>query len=94
MSTQQERPNLNEIAKMLAGGKITPEQACSLIEEFRDAGGNLDLEEIDAENEQQKGFHEIAWTLADWKITTEEACSVFEEWIDEWQARENLVNSK
>jgi hypothetical protein len=80
---QQEHPNLNEIAKKLADGKIMPEQACSLIEAFRDAGGNLDLEEIDAENEQQKGFHEIAWVLADWKITTEEACDALNEWLGE-----------
>ena len=83
---EQEQQNLSEIAKMLADGKITPEQACSLIEELRDAG--TPLEEIDAdaeEEERQKGFNEIAWTIADWKITTEEACDVFNEWLDEWK---------
>ena len=70
---------------MLADGKITPEQACSLIEEFRDAGAKL--EEIHAENEQQKGFNEIAWILADWKITTEQACDAFKDWLDEWKQR-------
>jgi hypothetical protein len=32
--------------------------------------------------------------LADGKITLEQACDLFKERIDEWQARENLVNSK
>jgi threonine dehydrogenase-like Zn-dependent dehydrogenase len=82
MSEQQEQQNLNEFAKMLADGKITPEQACSLIEELRDA--DPCLEEIDAQNEQQKCFNEIAWVFADWKITTEEACDLFKEWLDEW----------
>jgi hypothetical protein len=82
MSEQQEQQNLNEFAKMLADGKITPEQACSLIEELRDA--DQCHEEIDAQNEQQKCFNEIAWVFADWKITTEEACDLFKEWLDEW----------
>ena len=68
-----------EIAEQLADEKITPEQACSLIEELRDVGISADA--MDAQNEQQKGFNEIAAVLADWKITTEEACGLFTEWI-------------
>ncbi len=83
MNRQQEQQNLSEIAKILVDGKITPEQACSLIEELRDAGERL--EEIDAQNEQQKCFNEIAWVFADYKITTEEACDMFKEWLDEWK---------
>ena len=93
MSTQQEpRKSFNEIAELLAGSKITPEQACSIIEDRRDTGINAD--EMDAQNEEQKGFNEIAAVLADWKITTEEARDLFKEWIDERQARENRVNSR
>jgi len=83
MSRQEERPNLSEIANMLVDGKITPEQACSLIEGVRDAGERL--EEIDAQNEQQKCFNEIAWVFADRKIATEEARGLFKEWLDEWK---------
>lgn len=80
---EQEKQNLSEIAKMLADGKITPEQACSLIEELRDAGTPLEEIDADAEEEQQNGFNEIASSFADWKITTEEACDLFKEWLDE-----------
>jgi hypothetical protein len=94
MSTQQEeqQTHFKEIAKMLADGKITPELACSMIEELRDVGILADdiLDPENLEQEKQKGFNEIAGVLSDWKITTEEACEVFVEWLDEWQARENL----
>lgn len=79
---QEQRTRFNEIAEMLADGKITTEQACSLIEELRDAGIIADA--MNAQNEQQKGFNEIAAVLADWKITTEEACGLFTEWMTEW----------
>jgi hypothetical protein len=82
MNTPQKQPkHFNEIAEQLADEKITPEQACSLIEELRDVGIIADA--MDAQNEQQKGFNEIAAGLADWKITTEEACGLFTEWISE-----------
>lgn len=76
-----EPEHFNEIAEQLADEKITPEQACSMIEELRDAGIIADA--TDAQNEQQKGFNEIAMGLADWKITTEEACDLFAEWMTE-----------
>ena len=80
MNTPQEQPkHFNEIAEQLADEKITPEQACSMIEELRDAGIIADA--MDAQNGQQKGFNEIAAVLADWKITTEEACELFTEWM-------------
>ena len=79
MNTPQK--HFNEIAEQLADEKITPEQACSLIEELRDAGIIADA--MDTQNEQQKGFNEIAAVLADWQITTEEACELFTEWISE-----------
>jgi len=75
--------HFNEIAEQLADEKITPEQACSLIEELRDARCGIIADAMDAQNEQQKGFNEIAAALADWKITTEEACGLFTEWIRE-----------
>jgi hypothetical protein len=49
-SKQQEQQNYFKIAEMLVDGKITPEQACSLIADLRDAGYT---EEMDAQNEQQ-----------------------------------------
>jgi hypothetical protein len=86
-ATPQEQPkHFNDIANMLADGKITPEQACSMIETLRDAGIIADdiLDpEPEQEQEQQKGFNEIAGLFADWKITTEEACDLFTEWMTE-----------
>ena len=83
MNTPQKQPkHFNEIAEQLADEKITPEQACSLIEELRDVGIIADA--MDAQNEQQKGFNEIAAGLADWKITTEEACGLFTELMTAW----------
>ena len=80
-SDEDEPEHFNEIAEQLADEKITPEQACSMLEELRDAGIIADA--TDAQNEQQKGFNEIAMGLADWKITTEEACDLFAEWMTE-----------
>ena len=89
MSTQQEeqQTHFNEIAKMLADGKITPEQACSMIEKTRDIKIFADdiLEPKNREEEKQKGFNEIAGVYADYKVTTEEACEGFVEWIEEWK---------
>ena len=90
MNTQQEQQKyFNEIAEQLADEKIRPEQACSLIEELRDAGIIADdiLDPENLEQEKQKGFNELAGILADWKITTEEACEVFVEWIEEWKSK-------
>jgi polyhydroxyalkanoate synthesis regulator phasin len=84
-TSQEQQKHFNEIADMLAEEEITTEQACSLIEDLRDAGKIAD--EMDTEEEQQKGFNEIAWILADWKITTEEACQLFNEWLDEWKPK-------
>ena len=83
---QEQQKHFNEIAEMLSDGKITPEQACSMIEKLRDLGILADdiLEPENQEQEKQKGFNEIAGVLADWKITTEEACEVFVEWISEY----------
>jgi hypothetical protein len=79
---QEQRTYFKEIAEMLADEKITPEQACSLIEELRDAG--ITAEVMHSHQEQEKGFKEIAELLADRKITTEEACGLFTEWMTEW----------
>ena len=91
MSNQQEQQeqqkHFNEFAEQLADEKITPEQACSSIEELRDVGIFPDdiLDPENLEQEKQKGFNEIAGVYADYKITTEEACEVFVEWIEEWK---------
>jgi hypothetical protein len=83
---QQQKQFFTVFADTLMNGKITPKQACSLIENVRDTKmfpHNM------TEDERQKGFDEIAWTFADWKITTEEACELFNEWIDEWKSLKN-----
>ena len=92
LNMPQEQPkHFNEIAEQLADEKITPEQACSLIEELRNVGIIADA--MDAQNEQQKCFNEIASGLADWKITTEEACDLFAEWMTEWMVIVNAADS-
>lgn len=92
LNMPQEQPkHFNEIAEQLADEKITPEQACSLIEELRNVGIIADA--MDAQNEQQKCFNEIASGLADWKITTEEACDLFAEWMTEWIVIVNAADS-
>jgi hypothetical protein len=77
----------NRTAQLLADDKITPEQACTMIEKLRDAGILADdiLEPENLEQEKQKGFNEIAGVYSDWKISTEEACECFVEWINEWK---------
>ncbi len=88
MNTQEQQKRFfTEFSNALVNGKITPEQACSLIEKVRDA--KMFPDEIDTEDKQQKGFDEIAWTFADWKVSTEEACDLFKEWIDEWKPVKN-----
>lgn len=84
---QQKKQFLTVFAEALINGKITPEQACSLIENVRDT--KMFPDDMETEDERQKGFNEIAWTFADWKITTEEACEAFNEWIDEWKPSKN-----
>ena len=92
LNMPQEQPkHFNEIAEQLADEKITPEQACSLIEDLRNVGIIADA--MDAQNEQQKCFNEIASGLADWKITTEEACDLFAEWMTEWMVIVNAADS-
>jgi hypothetical protein len=83
---QEQQKHFKKIAEMLADGKITPEQACSMIEKLRDLRIFADdiLEPENQEQEKQKGFNEIAGVLSDYKITREEACEVFVEWINEW----------
>lgn len=75
-----------DVAAALADGKITPNQACIMIESARQAKifpGDI----LTPEEERQKGFNEIAGVFADWKITKEEACELFEAWNDEWKQR-------
>ena len=86
---QKEQKFFCDLAAALAGGKLTPKDACSMIEKLRDVGILADdiLEPENPEQEKQKGFNEIAGVYSDWKITTEEACEVFVEWIDEWKNR-------
>lgn len=76
-----------EVAAALVDRKITPKQACVMIERARDAKIFPDDTFNPEEEERQKGFNEIARVLADWKITTEEACALFEAWNDEWTQR-------
>ena len=71
--TQQEQELFKRTADLLVDDKITPEQACSVIEKLRDAGIIADdiLDPTEPEEKRQKGFNEIAGLFADWKITTE-----------------------
>ena len=84
---QKEQKFFCDLADALAAEKITPEDACSMIEKLRDAGIFSDdiLNPSSPEQEQQKGFNEIAAMISDWKISKEEACESFVEWINEWK---------
>ena len=84
---QKEQKFFCDLAAALADGKLTPEQACSMIESARDAKIFADdiLEPENPEQEKQKGFNEIAGVFADYQVATEEACQLFVEWIDEWK---------
>ena len=86
---QKEQKFFCDLAAALADGKITPEQACSMIEAAREAKIFTDdiLEPENPEQEKQKGFNEIAGVYSDWKVSKEEACEAFVEWIDEWKNR-------
>ena len=87
--SQKEQKFFCDLAAALADGKITPEQACSMIEKTRDIKIFADdiLEPKNREEEKQKGFNEIAGVYGDYKISKEEACEVFVEWIGEWKHR-------
>jgi hypothetical protein len=84
--TQQQQTHFNEIIEVLADGKITMEEACSLFKEWTD--------ELDADDDEKlKAFQEalvqtkmlnnerldVLKEHADGKITMEEACSLFKE---------------
>ena len=84
--TLQQQTHLNEIIEVLADGKITMEEACSLFKEWTD--------ELDADDDEKlKAFQEaveqtkmlnqerldVLKEHADGKITMEEACSLFKE---------------
>jgi superfamily I DNA/RNA helicase len=86
---QQEQELFKKTAELLADDKITPEQACSFIENLCDAGMIAEdiLDPEEREQEQQKGFNEIAGVYADYKISKKEACELFVEWVNEWKRR-------
>ena len=84
--TQQQQTHFNEIIEVLADGKITMEEACSLFKELSD--------ELDADDDDKlKAFQEavvqtkmlnnerldVLKEHADGKITMDEACSLFKE---------------
>ena len=97
--TQQYQTHLNEIIEVLADGKITMEEACSLFKELND-----ELDADDDDDDKLKAFQEaisfakkeleqtkkcnkerldVLKQHADGKVTMEEACSLFKEWSDE-----------
>ena len=84
--TQQQQTHFNEIIEVLADGKITMEEACSLFKELSD--------ELDADDDDKlKAFQEavvqtkmlnnerldVLKEHADGKITMDEACALFNE---------------
>ena len=91
--TQQQQTHFNEIIEVLADGKITMEEACSLFKELSD--------ELDADDDDKlKAFQEAVGFVkkelvqtkmlnnerldvlkehADGKITMDEACALFNE---------------
>jgi len=87
--SQKEYRFFCNLAATLAVGKVTPEQACSMIEKLRDKNIFAPdiLEPETKAQEQQKGFNEIAGVYADYKITKEEACELFVEWIEELKTK-------
>jgi hypothetical protein len=97
--TQQYQTHLNEIIEVLADGKITMEEACSLFKELND---ELDADaddddklkafqeaisfakkELEQTKKRNKDRLDVLKQHADGKITMEEACSLFKEWSDE-----------
>lgn len=99
MAITQQQTHLNEIIEVLADGKITMEEACSLFKEWSD-----ELDADDDDDDKLKAFQEaisfakkelevgssrnkerldVLKQHADGKITMEEVCSLFKEWSDE-----------
>jgi hypothetical protein len=95
----QTQTHLNEIIEVLADGKITMEEACSLFKELND---ELDADaddddklkafqeaisfakkELEQTKKRNKERLDVLKQHADGKITMEEACSLFKEWSDE-----------
>jgi hypothetical protein len=87
--------HLNEIIEVLADGKITMEEACSLFKElsdeldaddqlkaFQEAVG-FAKKELEVGSSRNKERLDVLKQHADGKITMEEACSLFKEWSDE-----------
>jgi len=93
--SQKEQKFFCDIAAALTDGKITPEQACSMIEAARDANIFADdiLEPENQEQEKQKGFNEIAGVYSDYQILKKEACELFVEWIAEWKKGDDTPTS-
>ena len=97
MAITQQQTHLNEIIDVLADGKITMEEACSLFKELNDEFDADDDDKLKAfqeaisfakkELEQTKKRNkerlDVLKQHADGKITMEEACSLFKEWSDE-----------
>jgi hypothetical protein len=87
--------HLNEIIEVLADGKITMEEACSLFKElsdeldaddqlkaFQEAVG-FAKKELEVGSSRNKERLDVLKQHADGKITMEEASSLFKEWSDE-----------
>ena len=95
MAITQYQTHLNEIIEVLADGKITMEEACSLFKElsdeldaddqlkaFQEAVG-FAKKELEVGSSRNKERLDVLKQHADGKITMEEACSLFKEWSDE-----------
>jgi uncharacterized protein YfkK (UPF0435 family) len=97
MAITQHQTHLNEIIEVLADGKITMEEACSLFKELND---ELDADdddklkafqeaisfakkELEQTKKRNKERLDVLKKHADGKITMEEAGSLFNEWSDE-----------
>jgi len=91
----QTQTHLNEIIEVLADGKITMEEACSLFKElsdeldaddqlkaFQEAVG-FAKKELEVGSSRNKERLDVLKQHADGKITMEEASSLFKEWSDE-----------
>ena len=95
MAITQYQTHLNEIIEVLADGKITMEEACSLFKElsdeldaddqlkaFQEAVG-FAKKELEVGSSRNKERLDVLKQHADGKITMEEASSLFNEWSDE-----------
>jgi 2C-methyl-D-erythritol 2,4-cyclodiphosphate synthase len=91
MAITQYQTQLNEIIEVLADGKITMEEACSLFKELND---ELDADdqlkafqeaisfakkELEVGSSRNKERLDVLKQHADGKITMEEACALFKE---------------